>query len=51
VVWVVDGDMIHVRVERRVRAMTISPHARHQALFVTLDRETREAGRGLRGAT
>jgi hypothetical protein len=46
VVWVVDGDTMQVRVGRGMGTTTIPP-----ALFVTLDREAREAGRGLRRGT
>ncbi|MBI3638041.1 MAG: thermonuclease family protein [Candidatus Rokubacteria bacterium] len=47
-VWV--GDMmVNAELVRRgyAQVMTVPPNVRHQALFVKLQREAREAGRGL----
>jgi endonuclease YncB( thermonuclease family) len=59
VVWVVDGDTIHVRVGPQLekvryigvnaQIMTIPPNVKYQGLFLVLQREAREAGRGLWG--
>ncbi len=59
VVWVVDGDTIHVRVGPRLEKvryigvnapeMTIPPDVKYLGLLLTLQREARAAGRGLWG--
>jgi endonuclease YncB( thermonuclease family) len=59
VVWVVDGDTIHVRVGPRLekvryigvnaQVMTIPPNVKYQGLLLALQREARESGRGLWG--
>jgi endonuclease YncB( thermonuclease family) len=59
VVWVVDGDTIHVRVGPQLekvryigvnaQVMTIPPNGKYQGLFLALQREAREARRGLWG--
>jgi micrococcal nuclease len=47
-VWV-DDTMINAELVRRgfAQVMTIPPNVRHQSLFLKLQREAREAGRGL----
>lgn len=47
-VWV-DGTMVNAELVRRrfAQVMTVPPNVRHQSLFVKLQREAREAGRGL----
>ena len=47
-VWVGDV-MVNAELVRRgyAQVMTVPPNVRHQALFVKLQREAREAGRGL----
>ena len=52
VVWVVDGDTIHVRLGKRVaQVMTIPPKVKYQGLFLKLQRQAREAGRELWSGT
>ena len=50
-VWVADT-MINAELVRRgfAQVMTVPPNVRHQTLFLELQREAREAGRGLWGA-
>ena len=47
-VWV-DDTMVNAELVRRgyAQVMTIPPNVRHQSLFLKLQREAREAGRGL----
>lgn len=47
-VWVADT-MVNAELVRRgfAQVMTVPPNVRHQALFLKLEREAREAGRGL----
>ena len=47
-VWV-DATMVNAELVRRgvAQVMTVPPNVRYQALFVRLQREAREAGRGL----
>ena len=47
-VWV-DGTMVNAELVRRgfAQVMTVPPNVRHQSLFLKLQREAREAGRGL----
>jgi micrococcal nuclease len=47
-VWV-DATMVNAELVRRgfAQVMTVPPNVRHQLLFVRLQREAREAGRGL----
>ncbi len=47
-VWV-DDIMVNAELVRRgfAQVMTVPPNVRHQALFLKLQREAREAGRGL----
>jgi micrococcal nuclease len=47
-VWV-DDTMINAELVRRgfAQVMTVPPNVRHQSLFLKLQREAREAGRGL----
>ena len=47
-VWVADT-MVNAELVRRgfAQVMTIPPNVRHQSLFLKLEREAREAGRGL----
>src|SRR5438445_10040591 len=47
-VWV-DDTMVNAELVRRgyAQVMTVPPNVRHQALFVKLQRDAREAGRGL----
>jgi micrococcal nuclease len=47
-VWVADT-MVNAELVRRgfAQVMTVPPNVRHQSLFVKLQREAREAGRGL----
>ena len=47
-VWV-DDTMVNAELVRRgfAQVMTVPPNVRHQSLFLTLQREAREAGRGL----
>jgi micrococcal nuclease len=47
-VWV-DDTMVNAELVRRgfAQAMTVPPNVRHQPLFLKLEREAREAGRGL----
>ena len=47
-VWVGDT-MVNAEMVRRgyAQVMTVPPNVRHQTLFLTLQREAREAGRGL----
>ena len=47
-VWVADT-MVNAELVRRgfAQVMTVPPNVRHQALFLRLQREAREAGRGL----
>lgn len=49
-VWVADT-MVNAELVRRgyAQAMTVPPNVRHQSLFLKLEREAREAGRGLWG--
>lgn len=55
VLWVVDGDTILVMVNAEMmrrgyaRVMTIHPNTKYRALFLKLQREAREARRGLWG--
>jgi micrococcal nuclease len=52
VVWVVDGDTIHVRMGVRrgyAQVMTIPLNVKYQWLFLALQREARTRGRGLWG--
>jgi endonuclease YncB( thermonuclease family) len=59
VVWVVDGDTIHVRVGPQLenvryigvnaQVMTIPPNVKYQELFLALQCAAREARRGLWG--
>jgi micrococcal nuclease len=51
-VWVGDT-MVNAELVRRgyAQVMTVPPNVRHQALFVSLQRQAREAGRGLWAAT
>jgi micrococcal nuclease len=51
-VWVGDT-MVNAELVRRgyAQVMTMPPNVRHQALFVSLQRQAREAGRGLWAAT
>ncbi len=46
VVWVVDGDTIHVR-RGYAPVMTILPNVKQQELFLRRQCEARAAGRGL----